>query len=424
MKEYLLNIGEQMSTRITEDIGKFIATLKEPVDPVLLQKATEQTLAVHKGFAVKREVRDGLCYWVENPLKPVVRQWPDCKNCVYGDADTNEFPWEVLYAGKDIIFAGTHAMTDGGGIIRFMGTLLCKYFVLAGVKIADYKEILMDESSELSLEDGFEVNFMKNSEDAVGVPTEKAPSFISEDFFDIENKSVEYTITLSKKQISDIAHGGEVSTFAVIAYMLAKTMERFLEGNESNIQIQVPIDMRPYFGSRTDHNFSTVAHLNYDQKRMGKRSKEFILTVFRSHLDIITDKGNLQKNIDQIRGGTMMVTQSPEALNKLVDQYKVLLTQPIACWFYTHMTQLGYPDEVMEKLEDFRVEDNEYFNTRMVALGITFGDKINLIINQHTKNNGIIQKLKEVLDENSIEYTISNQRKYLNAYYAIGKYDE
>lgn len=215
-----------------------------------------------------------------------------------------------------------------------------------------------------------------------------------------------------------------MSTFAVIAYMLAKTMERFLEGNESNIQIQVPIDMRPYFGSRTDHNFSTVAHLNYDQKRMGKRSKEFILTVFRSHLDIITDKGNLQKNIDQIRGGTMMVTQSPEALNTLVDQYKVLLTQPIACWFYTHMTQLSYPDEVMEKLEDFRVEDNEYFNTRMVALGITFGDKINLIINQHTKNNGIIQKLKEVLDENSIEYTISNQRKYLNAYYAIGKYDE
>lgn len=113
------------------NVYRLALTLREPVDPELLQNALETVLPWFSAFKVR--MRRGVFwrYLEANPAIPTVQQ-EDEYPCRYIDpAQNNHFLFKVTYFDNRINLEVFHSLTDGTGGMQFLKALCCQYLLLA-----------------------------------------------------------------------------------------------------------------------------------------------------------------------------------------------------------------------------------------------------------------------------------------------------
>ena len=153
-----------MSGELTS-VFRITAFLKKPVKFSAIKEAVEITSKRFPYFSVS--LGSGLFwYYLEyNHQLPRIQTEEKIPCTAFAAKRKNEPLYRILVKENRISVEFIHILTDGGGALEYLKTLLYTYFRLTGITIQSTEGIILPESpiAEGEMEDGYNRFFRKNT---------------------------------------------------------------------------------------------------------------------------------------------------------------------------------------------------------------------------------------------------------------------
>ncbi len=263
------------------------AVLADPVDEKSLQKALDKTVLRYP-MMTKRLKRGLFWYYLENNDKPLlVQQENEYPAHLMQWEKNNNYLIKVLYFNHRISVEAYHVITDGTGLSEFLKTLLFHYFKELGEEGGPENKILLPESSDNEEEeDAFRKYFLeKKGKDRMA--EDKAYLIKGRHFSDFGNN-----VTVFKLRVSELKK--EASRIGItITALLSSYVACAIDENEKRpsrrkkpIVIQVPVNLRKFFPSKTLRNFFGVVNISipFDSFEDFDKGAGMVNAKLKSHL--------------------------------------------------------------------------------------------------------------------------------------------
>ena len=240
------------------NIYRFTMTMKEEVDPEILQQAMERIYrrfpTIIAGF--RRELfryrvipADSAPLVLPDPgvLIPMTRE--EIATCAY----------RIFYRGKDISYEGFHAAADGYGAVASFTTLIAEYLRLrhgAEIPVSDTLRHVDEEPHDHELEDSYLTH--------QGGKALHLPSRYSYQLPGVYNEPRVYPChrIYHTDQVLSAARKHGVSMTSLLSGVMASAIMDIQARHAKKlkpVRIMVPVDLRRMFGSRTLRNFILYA---------------------------------------------------------------------------------------------------------------------------------------------------------------------
>lgn len=254
--------GESMS-----NVYRISVTLKELIQPELLQQALDMVLQKFDGFNLR--LRQGVFwYYFEENGKPAPRvREENAFPCRYIHQNQNHsYMFRVTYYKYRINLEVFHVLTDGMGGINFLKELTYQYLRLAHEELQEKLGDTLSSDTSLNREDSFLKNYKKSS--AKGYQTKKAYLIKGEKL-----PPGEFGVMHGYMQIPELkkvchAYGASINEYLVSVYIWSVYTE-CLHGMPSQrpIRVAVPVNLRPYFNSNTTKNFFVMVSAEFHPQK-------------------------------------------------------------------------------------------------------------------------------------------------------------
>lgn len=279
------------------NVFRISATLKDPVEPELLQQALEDILPHIEGFRVK--LRRGIFwyYFEENKKIPQVQR-ESTYPCRYIDPHGNrQFLFRVTYFEKRINLEVFHALTDGLGAVNFLKELTCRYLQLIRGEDGFWKEAdeLPPAQQDFKMDDSYLENYREikhrhySSQPAYRLTGHYLPLGMGQVLHGYVNL----------KELKAICKAYDVSiTKYLSACLIWSIWQEYLEGKSCNqaIVLNLPINLRAFFGSDTMANFFAVTMIGYLFRNPDMKFEALLAKISRQ-MDKKIDKDRLEESI-------------------------------------------------------------------------------------------------------------------------------
>jgi hypothetical protein len=297
---YPLDNSAVFIASVTGKESPFIYRVSCELDEIVYLPDLEAALAesVERYPFFKTELRPGVFWYYLDPLKKSVKVYADTRYPVeyHRLQRWNRYLFRVRVYGSRIACEFHHILTDGTGSVEFLKTLTACYLTRRGIACDDWKGVKRPsqpvEPSEY--EDSYAARFKKH----IPLPAPEPNAF---QIPGRRYRNPVYRITtgsVSLKQALALARGKGVSlTTLLTAVHLSALQSICEEGSPSRwkpISVQIPVNMRHFYPSRSMRNFFLFITVSID-RRLGHYE-------FQEILDCVhyTVKLNLQcKELDR-----------------------------------------------------------------------------------------------------------------------------
>ncbi|MDO5540323.1 MAG: alcohol acetyltransferase [Eubacteriales bacterium] len=361
------NVYPTLQRRNFSSVYRISVTLKEEINPLLLQKALDLTLPRFPTFKVA--LKKGLFWrYLEPNNRPGPFVQPDISNpCMpMSFHSNNRYLIRVYYYHKRISLEIFHSLSDGNGTLFLLRTLTAVYLRLKGYEIPNGQGVL--DIYEEPLPEELEDAYMKYASSRVRPPRSQEKAYRVRG-----TKEAFYTLNIicgviPVDRILKVSRGYGVSVTeylnAVLLYSLLQRQKEERVFREKPVKLALPVNLRRFFPSDTLRNFISMVYPSIDP-RMGDYTFEEILTQVHHYMryyinnkflnaDIATN-ATTQKNPfirivplfvkdlvvrqfyirvqdKQSSAGltNLGVIQTPEAMREHVERFDVLMGQPFS----------------------------------------------------------------------------------------------
>jgi NRPS condensation-like uncharacterized protein len=216
----------------------------------------------------------------------------------------NEPLYRILVKENRISVEFIHILTDGGGAFEYLKSLLYTYFRLNGNHILSDEKIILPESpiSEEEIEDGYKRFFRRK------IPP---PGKLTKAWhlpFRLDGKPrlkiIRSQITLDKLLEVAQSYGVSVTEYMVSVYLFTLQMiyleeiEKVKKQKRGVLRIEVPVNLRKKFPSKTMRNFSLFVLPEIDL-RLGVYSFDEILKIVKYQLQTGADVKQITRFLSQ-----------------------------------------------------------------------------------------------------------------------------
>ena len=279
------------------NVFRLSVTLNAKIDVDVLQSALDVTVRRFPSIAVR--LRRGMFWYYIEEIEsaPLVKKdvshplermpFDDIRRCAF----------RVLYYENRIAVEFFHALTDGNGGLIFLKTLTAEYLLQKyNAQIPDTDGVWdrLEEPDESEFED----SFIKNAGDVclkrqdrkayrvTGIPEKDGYLHVT-------------TGTLSVDDVSSISKSYDASITAFLtAVMIASIIEIQSEKVKNKkkfkpVSVQIPVNLRKFFQSKTVRNFVMVANIGVDPK-MGEYTFDEIIRIVKYQMGLDITKKNMQ----------------------------------------------------------------------------------------------------------------------------------
>ena len=263
------------------NVFRVAVTLKEEINPELLQQALEDVMPCMDGFRVKLRRGFFWYYFESNKRTPLIEKEAEYP-CKYIDPHSNQlFLFRVSYYKRRINLEMFHAITDGLGAMNFLRQLTYRYLQLSHHLGGEQGERGMAfRMGFKEVEDSYLANYrkMKNesysSKTAYRLSGEKLP-------LDAENIVHGYVKLSPLKKLCK--EQGVSITKYLTACMIFSVYQVYLEGRPCGqpVGINLPINLRTMFGSETMANFFAVVGIDFEAVAQSHGFEEILDLVCR-----------------------------------------------------------------------------------------------------------------------------------------------
>lgn len=287
------------------------ATFREPVDVEVLQSAAEVTLKRFPGIAVS--LRRGVFWNFLDPIRepPLVVPEGAYPCAPMPLRDLRKCAVRILYYDCRIAVEFFHSLTDGTGGLIFTKTLAAEYLTQKYGLDIPCEQGVFDRREPVpacELEDSFLVNegcFSDGSRD----PVSYRPHGVKEPdgYLHIT------TGILDSEQVLEKAHGYGVSVTTLLTAVLLKAIMDEQSGHVhkrshmKNVAVQVPVNLRPYFGSKTMRNFALFVTPGIDPRKGEWQFEEILQSVHHQLGMYLTSKQLGAKFTSNVRSEKAMI---------------------------------------------------------------------------------------------------------------------
>lgn len=331
-----------VANRVTTSLFRFEAELDEPIDFDAMNAALAATAARMPYFNVT--LRRGLFWYYFEPCKDTPPLYPDSPSPCQ-DWDINRRGTRLLRIRcEENRVAGefSHAMTDGTGGLTFFKTLLANYFLAKGIDpevelgTGAWSDILAcgtpgagaapahspaprtpahnpdsnpapgTEPANSAAPDEFEDAYQRHFPRGLPFP-DTAPNAFHMKYPLLERGS--YRVidgTLSTSAVLAVAKRFGVSLTELMVAVYLSSLQRLWHETlprprESFIAVEVPINLRALFPSRTYRNFSLFVLIGEDM-RLGTRSIEELAARTHYQMKLEYDRMSIAKHLSRNAG--------------------------------------------------------------------------------------------------------------------------
>ena len=276
------------------NVYRISVTLKEEINPELLQRALDMVLPKFDGFNLR--LRQGVFwYYFEENGKPAPKVREESNfPCRYIQQNQNHsYMFRVTYYKYRINLEVFHVLTDGMGGINFLKELTYQYLRLAHPELKEKVGDSLNSGTSLNREDSFLKNYKKSS--AKGYQTKKAYLLKGEHLGPGEFGVMHGYMQIP--QLKEVCHryGCSINEYLVSVYIWSVYTE-CMKGmpSTSPIRVAVPVNLRPYFNSITTKNFFVMVSAEFHPTKEVYTFAE-VLEIVRDNLRSQINREHLEK---------------------------------------------------------------------------------------------------------------------------------
>ncbi|MGC9374265.1 MAG: hypothetical protein ACP5DQ_04395 [Bacteroidales bacterium] len=321
--------------------------------PTLEKRFPYYKVTLKKGF---------FWYYLEQtntPIQLIVDKGTPCRT--FNQKRNEQLLFRILVIKNRISIEFSHILTDGGGAFRFFQYLLLQYFQQEGMDVREsLKEFAVNpEILHNEFVDSYQQYFKKEVP-----PNVKRP------------KSFHLPYPLKRKprfdvlvgiipidEIKDIAKMKEVNItvylIALYLYVLQdihKTLPEYSSYKKNKIlRVQVPVNLRNIYSSKTMRNFSLFVMPEIDL-RLGNYTFDEILKIVYHKIQLETDQKLINKIIARNVGGErkILVKGIPLFLKSLLLNYKYYsMGANQYSGVVTNLGNVKFPEAIQQKIDYF-----------------------------------------------------------------------
>lgn len=377
------NVYPTLQRKNFSSVYRISITLKETIQPDLLQKAVDMTLPRFPTF--KAALRKGVFWrYLEPNERPGPFVQPDIQNpCMHMNfrAD-NRYLIRIYYYQKRISLEVFHSLSDGSGALFLLRTITAVYLRLLGHEIPDGMGVLniKEEPAPEELEDAY----MKYASAKICPTRRQERAYRVRGTLEPLNTLNIICGVIPVDQLLRVTKQHKVSVTeylnAVLLYALMQKQKSDHVLHEKPLKLALPVNLRNFFPSGTLRNFITMVYPSIDP-RMGDYTFEDILTQVHHYMRYYINDKFLNADIT-----TNAVTQK----NPLIRVVPLFVKDFVVKSFYIRvqdcqssagLTNLGVirlSDELAAHVERFDVLMGQPFSARTNCAIISYQNTLTI----------------------------------------------
>ena len=341
-------------------VYRFSALMTDPVDPEALQRAVDKTMPRFPGFCVR--IRRGAfwCYFEPNPSPgPFVK--PDMANPCQPVRFHEDNDWliRIFYYQRRISLEVFHAVSDGAGTLVFLRTLLAVYLRELGHPIPNGEGIL-DVSAPPEREELEDAYARYAGQRVLRIPLEKTAfpnTSAPEPFYTLN-------VTLGLVPVDLLREKAKSYHATITEYLTAVLLQCLLENQAAHrfrhpqpVALAIPINLRPWFPSKTLRNFILTMRLCIDPTLGGYTLPEIIRLV-QSYMRLHTSRQEMRArftgNVRFTRNRFLQIIPLPLKNPVLAFSYQMAGVRPYS-GTYTNPGAFPVPPEMAPHIQRMEV---------------------------------------------------------------------
>lgn len=297
-------------------------TLKEDIDPALLQQAVDELMPRFPSFYLRLR-RGVFWYYLEEvSAPPRIQQDYAYPLTFMTRREMGRCCFRVLYFRNRIALEFFHVLSDGGGAMAFLKTLTAHYVSLRyGIKIPSTDGVL--DASETPDPGELEDSFQRFAADHAAFCPE-AEAYRLPGRRELGRFLHLITGVVPGEDLHALAHGYGCTVTVLLAAIMAECVlaiqaETLPKKRQKPVKITIPVDLRRLFPSRTLRNFALTVNPGVDP-RLGTYTLQELCDTFTHQLaaEITPQRmaGRIAENVEPQR-------------NRLLKAVPILLKTPV-----------------------------------------------------------------------------------------------
>lgn len=410
------NVYPTLQRKNFSNVYRISLSLKENVQPDILQKALDLTLCRFPTFQVA--IRKGL-FWryleANHRPGPFVRE--DIENpCMpMHFKSNNRYLIRIYYYEKRISIEVFHSLSDGAGTLYFLKTLTAVYLRLLGHEIPNEEGVL--DIHELPDPEEFEDAYLRYATSKTKRPRSQGNAYrvlgTKEPFYTLN--IICGVIPVDKLRVVSKGYGVTITEYlnAVLLYSLLQKQKAERPLCERPVTLAMPVNLRSFFPSKTLRNFISMVYPSIDP-RMGDYTFEEILQHVHNYMRYYINPKFLNADI---------VTNASVQQNPLIRIVPLFIKDFTVRKFYANvqdgqssagLTNVGLtklPKEMLPHVERFDVLMGQPFSARTNCAIISYQNVLTVNFTSSIKETDIERYFFCKLIQDGIPVKIETNRK-------------
>ncbi len=375
-----------MSGELTA-VFRITATLKKPVKYSAIKEAVEITSQRFPYFSVS--LGSGLFwYYLEyNSQLPRIQTEEKIPCTAFAAKRRNEPLYRILVKENRISVEFIHILTDGGGAFEYLKSLLYTYLKLTGQTIRTSEGIVLPDSvvEEGEMEDGYKRFFKKK----IPPPGKLTKAWHLPFRLNKKPRLKIVRSELSLDKLLEVARSHKVTiTEYVVSVYLSSLQNIYLEERAKMdiqkrgvLRIEVPVNLRKKFPSKTMRNFSLFVLPEIDL-RLGTYTFEEILSIVHHQIQTGADVKQISRFLSQNVGHekSIFIRVLPLFIKSMAISavYRRLGSNQCS-GIMTNLGAVKIPEDMADCIESFElIPTPPNTHVKISCAMVTFRDKLRL----------------------------------------------
>ncbi len=410
------NVYPTLQRKNFSNVYRISLSLKENVQPDILQKALDMTLSRFPTFQVA--LRKGLFWrYLEGNHRPGPFVRPDIENpCMpMHFKANNRYLIRIYYYEKRISLEVFHSLSDGAGTLYLLKTLTAVYLRLLGHDIPNGDGVL--DITEKPDPEEFEDAYLRYASSKIGRPRTQGNAYrvrgTKEPFYTLN--IICGVIPVDKLRAVSKGYGVTITEYlnAVLLYALLQKQKAEKPFREKPVTLAMPVNLRSFFPSKTLRNFISMVYPSIDP-RMGDYTFEEILQHVHNYMRYYINPKFLNADI---------VTNASVQQNPLIRIVPLFIKDFTVRKFYANvqdgqssagLTNVGLtklPKEMAPYVERFDVLMGQPFSARTNCAIISYQNILTVNFTSSIKETDIERYFFRKIVQDGVPVKIETNRK-------------